>query len=150
MRHVKVGANLVVVDDVEPRKNMDEQLRVPRVTSSNTLDIVGDLRGTVKGLSLLHLINHFPHVHLYLPGILGESVETLCDLMSNSIGVEGPGKHTARSLVKHMKSTDETDCGCQAHHRGEATAAHMRRAHSLHDPEGNGRNSCRSSTHGVI
>ena len=144
------GANLVVVDDVEPRKNVDEQLRVPRVTRSHTLDVIGDLRGTVQGLSLLHFVDHFPHVHLNLPGVLGESVETFCSLVSYSIWVVGPERHTAGSLVENVKSTDETNGGCKAHHGGKAAATDMRRAHSLHNPEGNGRNGGSTSTDRII
>lgn len=70
--------NLIVVDDVDPWQDVDEQLRVPRVPSSHTLEIGRHLGFAVQGLALLHLVNHLPHIHLDFPGVLGESVETLC------------------------------------------------------------------------
>lgn len=72
--------HLVVIDNVDPWQNMDEQLGISGVPSSHTLNIVGYLRGAIQRLSFLHLVDHFPHIHFNLPGVLGEPVETFCDV----------------------------------------------------------------------
>jgi hypothetical protein len=59
-------------------------------------------------------------------------------------------KHTARSLVEDVKPTDETDSGCEAHDRGETAATDMRRAHTLHNPKGKGRNGGRASANSIV
>lgn len=140
-----------MVDNVDPRENVDEQLGVSRVPSCHSLDIVRHLRSAVQGLALLHLIDHLPHIHFDLPGIFREPVETFCRKgVSHSTVMTLSDIHTARALVEHMKPADETDRSCEAHHRRKATAAHMRRAHSLHDPEGNWGDGGHSTGHGVV
>lgn len=49
-----------------------------------------------------------------------------------------------------MKSTEDTDSCCETHNRGKATTADMRWAHSLHDPETNGRGGSESTGNGVV
>jgi hypothetical protein len=49
-----------------------------------------------------------------------------------------------------METANQTDSCSEAHDGRKATAAHMRRAGSLHDPEGNGRNRGHSTGHGVV
>lgn len=72
-------ADLVVVGEVGPGDDMDPQLGVPRVPGSDTLVIGTHIRDAVQGVTLLHLVDHLPHVHLDFPSILGESVETVCN-----------------------------------------------------------------------
>lgn len=85
-----IKTNLVVVDKVDPRKNVDEELRVPGVTGSNTLKVVGDLGLSVQGLTLLDLADHLAHIHLDFPRVLGESIETSCSWISSWTGAKGP------------------------------------------------------------
>lgn len=73
-----VLADLVVVDNIDPRKNVDKQLGVPRVSGSHALDIRRKLGMAVQRLALLHLVNHLPHIHVHFPRVLGEPVEALC------------------------------------------------------------------------
>lgn len=142
--------NLIVVDNVDPREDVDEELGVPGVTGSNTLNIIGHLRDTVQGLALLHLVNHLAHVPLNLPGVLGEAVETSCQHVSILVRIQLIGAHTAGSLVKHVEATENADGTGEAHHGGKATAADMRRANPLHDPECNGGDSSHATSHGII
>lgn len=72
--------DLVVVGKVGPGDNMDEQLGVPGVAGSDTLQVVGHLRNAVQGLALLDLVDHLAHIHINLSLVLGESVETVCSL----------------------------------------------------------------------
>lgn len=67
-----------MVDNVDPRENVDEQLGVSRVPGCHSLDIVRHLRSAVQGLALLHLTDHLPHIHFDLPSIFREPVETFC------------------------------------------------------------------------
>lgn len=72
------NAYLVVVGKVGPGHNVDEQLGVPRVAGSDTLEVVGHCGNAVQGLALLDLVDHLAHIHLNLALVLGESVETVC------------------------------------------------------------------------
>lgn len=49
-----------------------------------------------------------------------------------------------------METTKNTDGGCEPHDGGKATAADMRRAHTLHDPECDGRDSSDSTGDSII
>ena len=59
--------DLVVVDNVNPRKDVDEQLGIPRVTSSNTLKVRRNSGVAIQRLASLDLLYHLPHVPLNLP-----------------------------------------------------------------------------------
>jgi hypothetical protein len=139
-----------VVDNVDPREDVDEELGVPGVTGSNTLNIRGDLGGAVQGLALLHLVNHLAHVPLDLPRVLGEAVETSCEPVSFSFRTQFIGIHTAGSLVKNVDATQNANGTGEAHDGGKATAADMRRASPLHDPECNGGDGSHATSHGII
>jgi hypothetical protein len=67
-----------VVDKVWPWENVRERCRVSRVPVCNTLHVLGHLRGSVERLALLDLVDHLPHVHLYLAAVLTGSVEAHC------------------------------------------------------------------------
>lgn len=140
-----------MVDNVDPRENVDEQLRVSGVSSSHTLDIVGYLRSAIQWLALLHLIDHFPHIHFDLPPVLGETIEPFWDSEQLQLHRDQlTDGHTARTLIEDVKATNQADGSCKAHHGRKATTAHMRRAHSFHDPERNWRDRGHSTRHGVI
>lgn len=84
MSHEK--AYLVMIDNVDPWENVDEKLGISRVSSSHTLNIVGYLRRAIQWLTLLDLVDHFPHIHFNLPGVLGKTVEAFCGKVSTSVG----------------------------------------------------------------
>lgn len=75
-----------MVDNVDPRQDVDEQLRIPGVTSSDTLQVLGHARLAVQGLTLLDLANHLAHIHLDFPVVLGEPIKPSCGHVSDLIG----------------------------------------------------------------
>ena len=82
-QHKRRGmTNLIVVDSVEPRENMDEQLRIPRVSCCHSLQVSGNFRGTIQRLATLDLINHLPVVQFDFPRVFCEPVEAVCTSVS--------------------------------------------------------------------
>ena len=73
---------LIVVDNVEPRNNVGKQLRIPRVSGSNALEIRRELGCAIERLSLLNFIDHFSHIHFHLARVLSEAVEAICACIS--------------------------------------------------------------------
>lgn len=68
-----------MVDNIDPRENVDEQLGVSRIPRSHSLNIVGHRRSTVQRLAFLDFADHLLHIHFNLPSVLSESVEAFCD-----------------------------------------------------------------------
>lgn len=73
-----------MVDTIEPWDNMDEQLRIPRVSRCHSLQVGGNLRGTKQRLAILNLVNHLPIVQFDFSRVLRESVEAVCTIVSQS------------------------------------------------------------------
>lgn len=80
---------LVVVDDVDPGNDMNEQLRVPRVPSCHALQIGRQLGVAIQGLAMLDPVNHLSHIHLNFPGVLRESIEATYDIVSHDTARNG-------------------------------------------------------------
>jgi hypothetical protein len=120
--------DLVVVDNVDPWENVDEQLGVSRVSSSHTLDIVGYLRSAIQWLAFLHLVDHFPHVHFNLPGVLGETVETFC----------GRGEQLYWDRIDRYTYGKNAGRGREGHRSGRRQLQDASRAQSHHGPHATG------------
>jgi hypothetical protein len=69
---------LVMVDEVEPRHDVQEQARVSRVSRRHSLDVGVHLGVAVEGLAGLDFRDHFAHVHGHFAGVFGEAVEAYC------------------------------------------------------------------------
>ena len=65
---------------VKPRHNVEEDTGVSGVSRRNTLHVWAQRGDTVKWFALLDLGDHLLHVHVDLTGVLGEAVETDCDV----------------------------------------------------------------------
>lgn len=79
-----------MVNTIEPWDNMDEQLRIPRVSRCHSLQVGGNLRSTVQRLAILNLVNHLPVVQFDLSRVLCESVEAVCAIVSQGTKSECP------------------------------------------------------------
>jgi hypothetical protein len=67
--------------------------------------------------------------------------------------VEGTGGGiwlTAGSLIEDMKTAKQTNSCRESHNGCKATTAYMRRACSLHDPEGDGSSRGHTASHGPV
>lgn len=69
---------LVVVDEVEPRHDMDPGTGVSALSAGNALHVLGELAVAVEWLAALDSADHVAHVHVNLAAILGEAIESVC------------------------------------------------------------------------
>lgn len=66
-----------MIDDVKPGNHVDEEFRESGVPGCNALQIGRHLRGPVQRLSFLDFTHHFLHVHINLPRVFREAIETI-------------------------------------------------------------------------
>lgn len=68
--------NLIVIDKVRPRHDMRKQRRIPAIPYSHTLHVWCQITLAVQRFSFLHLVDHFPHIHLNFSAVLGITIES--------------------------------------------------------------------------
>lgn len=67
-----------MVDQVEPRHDMDPETSVSALSACDALHVFGELALAVQRLALLDFVDHFAHVHVDFATVLGEAVEAVC------------------------------------------------------------------------
>ena len=65
-----------MIHKVEPGDYVYHKRRVSRIPRSNSLHVRSELGCSIQRLALLYLADHFSHVHVDLPFIFCEAVES--------------------------------------------------------------------------